>query len=406
MRIAMIMNGFPEISEKFLINQVSGLLEAGIDLDIYAAVRPSGSMRHFAAERYGMYDRARYTRAARSTKTRVLDAPRLILSNFWSNPVAATRALSTKRYATAARNLKTLYFLEAFGKERYDIVHCHFGPNGLTGSFLKDSGIAKALIVTFHGSDINSYPSRHGTNVFRYLYERADLITANTSFTKGKLVANGCPEGKIAILPVGLRMEEYEFPKERVSRDEATPLTVGRLVEKKGHRYLMDALPSLRTRFSALRWRIIGDGPFMNVLRDHAKELGVSEIVSFEGTKNDQDVAAAYMSSTVFVLPSVTATDGDMEGQGLVIQEAQASRLPVVSTLHNGIPDGLLDGRSGILVPEKDSPALADAIGRLLSDKDLRETYGNAGRDFVAETYDIPLLTKRTVDLYESCITS
>jgi colanic acid/amylovoran biosynthesis glycosyltransferase len=400
MRVAMIVNGFPELSEKFRVNQVTGLIDAGIEVEVFSALSPPAGHIHELSERYALTERTTYARTPRAAKARLAELPALFAICLARSPKAAFRALDVGRYATAARNLKTLYFLRAFGGRRYDLVHCHFGPNGLVGAFLKDCGVARRLVVTFHGSDINSYPRRYGEAVYRTLYDRADLVTVNSQFTKGKVVANGCPEAKIALLPVGLRMEEYPLA-DPAARDPLAILSVGRLVEKKGHRYAIEAFAAVKRRFPGATYRIVGDGPLRGALEDQARELGVADSVLFLGAKDDREVAALYASASIFVLASVTAADGDMEGQGLVLQEAQACALPVVSTLHNGIPDGVLDGVSGFLVPEKDAGALAERMLRLLGDGALRLSMGAAGRAFVSGKYDIPLLTRRTIELYE-----
>jgi len=400
MRVAMIVNGFPELSEKFLVNQVTGLLDAGVELDVYAAVRPAAGKRHGLAERYGLYGSTIYAGVPRSTKARICELPGLLAQGLARDAAATLRALRIRTYATAARNLKTLYFSKSFEGRRYDVIHCHFGPNGLIGAYLKDCGMARGLVVTFHGSDINTYPSRHGKGVYRTLYERADVVTVNSSFTRGKVAANGCLESKLEVLPVGLRMEEY--PEiDPAARDPFTVLTVGRLVEKKGHRYGIEAFALVKRRFPEARYVLAGDGPLRQDLERQAERLGIKDSVIFLGAQSDAEVAALYRSATLFILPSVTASDGDMEGQGLVLQEAQGSGLPVVSTLHNGIPDGVLDGISGFLVPEKDSAALADRVSELLADPVKRATMGGAGRAFVAGTYDTPILTKRILGIYE-----
>lgn len=279
-------------------------------------------------------------------------------------------------------------------------MHCHFGPNGLIGSFLKDSGVAQSLIVTFHGSDINTYPSRYGQAVYHWMYNQVDLVTVNTSFTGGKVEANGCQSEKIRILPVGLIPSDYDT----VNRDSIEPfsiLTVGRLVGKKGHEYLLRALPEVLSRFPRAYWNIAGDGHLQASLEALAHELGISSKVHFLGQCTNSRVKELYALSAVFVLPSVTAPDGDMEGQGLVLQEAQYCQVPIVSTLHNGIPDGVLEGKTGYLVPEKDSIALADRICALFSDPDLARKMGINGHDFVAKNYDTHSLAQTLKGWYQ-----
>jgi colanic acid/amylovoran biosynthesis glycosyltransferase len=400
MKVAMIVNGFPEISEKFLVNQVTGLLEAGAELDVYSALSPPPASAHELARRFRLIERTVYARTPRSTRARLLAAPALFVSCAARDLRGTIRALDFTRYATASRNLKCLYFLHAFGGRKYDLVHCHFGPNGLVGAFLKDAGITKRLIVSFHGSDINTYPKRYGEGVYRYLYEAADLVTVNSRFTAGKVAANGCPESKIEILPVPLRIEEHP-EADPAGREGLKVLTVGRLVEKKGHRYAIEAFARAKRAFPEAEYLVVGDGPLRGDLEARAKELGVADSVRFLGAKGDREVAELYARASIFVLASVTARDGDMEGQGLVLQEAQASGLPVLSTLHNGIPDGVLDGVSGYLVPERDPDALAEKMIELLGDAKARARMGKAGREFVAARYDVGVLTGRLLEMYE-----
>jgi colanic acid/amylovoran biosynthesis glycosyltransferase len=400
--IAMVVGSFPEISQKFILNQVAGLLDEGVDLDIYAAMENPDGKQHALVSAYRMTDRARFASLPPSGKERLRRAPALLARALAADPARAVAALRPC-YATASRGLKNLFFLRSFGDRRYDIVHSHFGPNGLVGAFLKDVGIARRLIVTFHGSDINSYPRKHGVRVYRTLYDRADLVTANTAFTKARIVANGCPEEKIEVLPVGLRMNE--LPETPFSdRSPGMVLTVGRLVEKKGHRHALEAIALLRGRVPSLQYVVAGDGPERQRLEKLASDLGIMDLVVFLGVCTDRAVQDLYRRAAVFVLPSVTASDGDMEGQGLVLQEAQAAGLPVVSTLHNGIPEGVKDGMTGFLVPERDVEALAARIGELLSDSALRRRMGAAGRSFVGSTYDTSILTKRLLELYERVI--
>jgi len=179
-----------------------------------------------------------------------------------------------------------------------------------------------------------------------------------------------------------------------------TLLTVGRLEEKKGHRYALEAVAIVRKTIPGIKYYIAGDGSLRTSLEAYATELGIADNCLFLGACASDKVKDLYCSCAVFTLPSVTAANGDMEGQGLVIQEAQMCGLPVVTTRHNGIPDGLLDGISGFLVEEKDSAALAEEIILLLRDPELCARMGNEGRAFVSSGYDVDVLTAKILKLY------
>lgn len=390
MRIAIIVNSFPEISEKFLLNAFIGLMEEGVDITVFAAHRSKETHREYIES--DLSNRTIYLDIPRSLKKRVLQAPLMFIKLFVKNPKAAIEALNIKKYQTFAKNFKLLWFGNAFNNKHFDVVHCHFGSNGFVGSYLKELKLCKAFFVSFHGSDINTYPTRYGQNVYAHLYKTVDLITVNTQFTGSKVIANGGKPEKIRIHPVGLKPSDYS----KMDRQKLEPysiLTVGRLVEKKGHGYLLKALPIVIKKFPKTIWRIAGSGHLEKELKELAKELHIEDHVQFLGLCNSIQVNALYASSTIFVLPSVTAPDGDMEGQGLVLQEAQASGCPVISTLHNGIPDGVLDGKTGYLVPEKDSLALAEKIQFLFSNPEIAKSMGVEAQLFVSQKYDIKNLS-------------
>ena len=105
--------------------------------------------------------------------------------------------------------------------------------------------------------------------------------------------------------------------------------------------------------------------------------------------------------SHIFILSSITAKDGDQEGQGLVLQEAQAMGLPILSTYHNGIPEGVVDKKSGFLVPERDVDALADRLNYLIEHPNTWQDMGKTGREFVEKKYDIKKLNQKLVEIYQ-----
>lgn len=400
MKIAIILNSFPEISEKFLLNHIVGALEAGQDITVFAAHRPMNPVRHELFDRHKVHECVRYVDIPRNLWRRVIAFPPLFFRLLFRNPRAACEALNIPKYKTVARNVKLLYFGLTFATDTgYDLVHCHFGPNGLVGAYLKTCGFVRALVTTFHGSDINTYPARFGSDVYSHLYRTADSITANTEFTKSKIMANGCDPEVITVIPVGLVLADFD----NIDRSRVRPhsvLTVGRLEEKKGHHYALEAIASLIPSIPDIHYFIAGDGSLRPSLERRAAELGIKAHVTFLGVVTGDQVRSLYEMSEIFTLPSVTASNGDMEGQGLVLQEAQMCMLPVVTTRHNGIPDGLIDGKTGFLVPEKDPEALADRMSYLLGNSEIGRAMGAEGRSFVSTKYDVRALTSAFAALY------
>ena len=148
----------------------------------------------------------------------------------------------------------------------------------------------------------------------------------------------------------------------------------------------------------------MGEGVLRPSLENLIAELGISNKVKLVGWKTHDELHKLYADSHIFILSSVTASDGDKEGQGLVLQEAQAMGLPVLSTLHNGIPDGVLDGKSGFLVPERDVDALAEKLNYLVEHPEVWSEMGLAGRKFVEQNYDINKLNDKLVQIYQDLL--
>ena len=142
----------------------------------------------------------------------------------------------------------------------------------------------------------------------------------------------------------------------------------------------------------------------MNAYSRKVNRLSLQETVEFLGSLPSNQVRRLYRRAHLFILPSVTASNGDKEGQGLVLQEAQAMGLPVISTRHNGIPEGVLDGESGFLVPEKDPKALEEKILYELANPNLWGPLGRRGHKFVAEKYDIKILNKQLEQIYQEAV--
>jgi colanic acid/amylovoran biosynthesis glycosyltransferase len=393
MKVAIIVNTFPELSETFIINHIAGEIFSGIDVTVFAAHRSKSSLRHDIFNKCNIEERTIYLNVPRQLILRFLQGPWLFIKLFLKRPKTAIEALRFKKYQTVAKNMKLLYFGLFFFDKYYEVIHCHFGMNGLIGAYLKECGFCNKIVTTFHGADINSYPKKYGAGVYKTLYEKSDIITTNTEFTKSKIMKNGGPKNTV-VIPEGMFFDDFK-PDSGINKIPYSVITIGRLEEKKGYPYSLEAIACVKKIIPSVVYYIIGIGSLYHDLVQYAETLDIKDNCHFLGARTNVEVKQHLNQCEVFVLPSITASNGDMEGQGLVLQEAQALGLPVISTLHNGIPDGVPDGKSGFLVPEKDSKLLAERIITLLQDKMLRQKMGEAGRQFVKEKYDIPVIVKQ-----------
>jgi colanic acid/amylovoran biosynthesis glycosyltransferase len=409
MKIAFILGQFPTLSQTFIINQITGLIDLGHDVDIYAVkFSVDGTSKvHSDVLAYQLLERTYYTPTMPINRTwRKIKGLGLLFVIFWKAPSVFLRALSVGKGGRGVLNLiyRAIPFLP---RPTYDVIHSHFGPNGLLAFRLKQCGLIPApIITTFHGFDVNAEPLRSGSDMYQELFREEAVYTVNSSFTMRKVVSLGCPEKQVHKLPVGFNPATYPF-KERTLRpgEPVKIITVARLGEKKGIEYSIRAVSIVAKRYPQVQYQIVGEGPLRGTLEQLIEALDLSRNVRLLGWKTQDEVRDLYAGAHMFILSSVTASNGDMEGQGLVLQEAQAMGLPVVSTLHNGIPEGVLDGQSGYLVPERDVDALAAKLIYLIEHPELWPAMGLAGRKFVEQNYDIKQLNMELVKLYHHAIT-
>lgn len=408
MQIAFIVNKFPCLSQTFILNQITGLIDRGHKVDIYATKSDVTSKIHTDVDKYNLLDKVYYFPEVPNNKFHRLIKGFVLLTRHYRKPKFLLNIISKRRgYGIQLLSLRWIYSTVPFlYRQKYDIVHCHFGTNGLKGMIFQDiRNLSPKLVTTFHGYDVNSETYTSNNNIYKPLCYAGDLYTVNSTYTKNKAIKLGFPKERIVKLPVGLNLSKYGFQEKRLLSEEKIKIvTVARLVEKKGIEYSIKSVAKVIKSYPNVEYQIIGDGELRPKLENLIASLGLVDKIKLCGWMNENEVRQRYKNAHIFILSSVTASNGDMEGQGLVLQEAQAMGLPVLSTLHNGIPDGVLDGKSGFLVPEKDVDALAEKLQYLVEHPESWAEMGKAGRNFVEKHFDINKLNDRLVGIYQKLL--
>jgi len=407
------------------------LLDLGHVLDIYADTRvESGAPVHPEVGRYGLLERTTFMDMPPETapwempvwpvagrtwlpgsETAVRNSVRLgralpkLVRCLAHSPRLTLEVLSRSQYRYQAASLSALHRLAVLCRKpkKYDVLHAHFGPVGNSFRFARTLWKAP-MIVSFHGYDFSTQPRREGRELYGRLFETIDAITVNSQYTRRQVEKLGSPAEKLHHLPVGVDPNEFPFRERTFQRGGPVRiLTVARLQEIKGHEYAIRAVGKLRERHPAVRYDVVGDGPLRKKLEDLAKQLELQDRVVFHGALDGAAVRGLMDEGHVFVLASVSV-EGDQEGQGLVLQEAQAAGLPVIATRHGALPEGILPDQSGFLVPERDVDALAERLNFLVEHADIWPMMGRAGRRFVEEYFDIRKLNLRLEELYAEAI--
>ena len=393
MKTAAIVYEFPSLSETFVQSQIDGLIEAGCDVRIFAdgADAPAGAPISDA-----LIERVRYFGLPLKSVRELVG----IRKSKTAPSGPATHGNPSQGAGSTGNRARLRLKLEAraFKQDRvFDVIHAHFGPNGVRAVRLRSMGvIAGPVITSFYGYDIGRHWARSG---YDQLFDEGNLFIALSDHMRDQLVALGCPEGKIAVHRLGVDLTQLDSSPRQV-RDVFEIISIARLVEKKGIEFGLRAVADLSRRGIPVRYTVAGDGPLRATLEGIARELGIDGIVRFTGGQAHSAVLKTLRHSDVLLAPSVTATDGDVEGTPVAILEAGASGLPVVATRHSGIPEIVRDGESGFLVEERNVGELADRLAQLAGSPPLRKTMGTAGKAVVAEKHVIRKLNATLLEIY------
>lgn len=333
-----------------------------------------------------------------------VDASSLVLED-----LPAQRTLHRRVWQVVTRDPRP--FVELMGEYRPSLIHAHFGVEGVYALPLaRVLGIP--LVTTFHGFDATTSKRgflRSGSpSWIKYAISRkelareGDLFLCVSEFIRECVLALGFPAERTRVHYIGVDTQAIQV---RDPLDETpTILHVARLVEKKGTEYLIRAFGLTASRWPETELVIIGTGPLKADLEALTKSLGLLHRVRFLGALAHPQVMSRMAKACMLVLPSVLAKTGDAEGLGMVLVEAAATGVPVIGTLHGGIPEAIVDERTGYLVAERDSDSLADRMERLLADPAGRLEMGARARVMAEARFDIIRQTEELEELYRGVL--
>lgn len=398
---------FPKLSETFVSDQVRSLVLRGFHVTVFTEFS-EGSLDSFVRS-IGQESRERLN-VVYVGRDPTMYRSAIFFARF-------IRSLFIRQFfATALRNaiwdrpsLKRMYIyameLERGSYDRSSILICHFGPTGILGYMVRMLlKLECHQITVFHGNDVSGVLQRISKKYYSCLFhDPCHTSVAISNKWKNLLVSIGEPNA--VHIPLGVSVEEsFEGLHRWRKPEEFRVLTVGRLVEKKAHLDVIVALSKLlddRCFVDRVRYSIVGDGPELNRILTAVDRLGLRQVVELHGALTHEEVISFMKKSDVFVLPSRTALDGDMEGIPIVLMEAMAHGVPVISTLHSGIPELIEPGVSGLLVAEGDTDALSSALYRLYEDPNYCFRLAERAFTTVSRDYNLEKNIDKFVELIE-----
>jgi len=390
MRILHIVTAFPrfpnDIISPWLVEMLKRLRAAGHDVEVLAPAYRGGGNREFdgiPVHRFRYFparwedlthDQATPDRLRRSLRYKIMPLF-YVLGGVW----AAWR-LGRRR--------------------RYEVVHVHWPlPHALFGWAARRACGAR-MVTSWYGVELRWVKSSLPwlKRFLVWALRTSDQVVAISSATAREITN---------VVPVSVRVIPYTvgFPETAAgpslprAGDSFLILFVGSLVERKGVRYLIDALPLLPAQLHA-KLVIIGDGAERSRLEAQVRARGLQHLVEVRGRVAEQELRRAYGAASVLVLPAIVDARGDTEGLGVVLLEAMSYGVPVIGSDLGGITDIVVDGQTGLLVPPQDSAALAAALERLATDRDLARRLGEAGAGHVRRHFSWPAIIAQWEECY------
>jgi glycosyltransferase involved in cell wall biosynthesis len=304
--------------------------------------------------------------------------------------------------------------MRKFEAEGANLMHAHFGHDGIL-ALPYARHLQVPLVVTLHGHDVNIRPEsyRSGEHGFwhkRYPEQFGVLVRqrnvhfiAVSNVLRQAAIHYGVTPDRVAVCYTGIDLRQFEPGPKPIAERPLRILFVGRLVEMKGCAYLIEAFPEIARRIPGAELVVIGDGPLRNDLESLARNFNVR--VQFLGAVKPDIVKQHLHEARVLCLPSITASNGNFESFGMVLLEAQASGVPVVTSAVGG-GEGLANEVTGFTFPEKDVNALVRKVCDMLGNDELTSRMAAAGPAYVREHFDIIRCTKRIEDLYDEILST
>jgi glycosyltransferase involved in cell wall biosynthesis len=386
-RIAVFTQTFVRPTETFIYQTTKGLAAAGHEVTVYTRGRDCESERPFDP---------------------VVTIP---LPRTWDPYHVVRKALRTV-LGDAAGSEKLAIVQDRMSKAlesaRTEVILANYGPGGFFMTPIAER-LGLPLLTSFHGVDASRFlRSAEWRRRYKILFAQAAGITGPSEYVRGRLIEAGSPPERTHVLHYGIPTDRIAFcpPGARYDGGPVRFLFVGRMTPKKAPVTLLRSFAVAREELGDVgaTLTLLGDGPLWDEVAAECDRLGVSDVVDLRGRVSHEEVISAFQHAHIYVQHSVTAEDGDEEGLPVSITEALAGGLPVVATRHSGIPEVVIDGRTGYLVEEEDIAGMGAAMARIAKNPGNWDKFGRAGRDLLEAEFRTDLVQARLQGLLSNAV--
>lgn len=400
MRLAFFLAAYPVTSETFVLRQIRGMISLGHDVTIVTGFHDKSIPDPFEGAAP-----VRVIRPIGSNQGGLMRQAAGVISLIASAKSAKGRkCIRAAKVALQGGLVAPLMDIAGSAKASlgdYDVIIAHFGPAGVRAMYLRDAGLISGKIATvFHGLDVTEKSLlRRFLPHYKILFAKTEALLPISALWKQRLIAWGADAGKISVHRMGVDVTQFAFVGNRALNQPLRIMTTARFVQKKGLIYAIQAICSVR---EDVHFMIVGYGPLETELR--AASLACSNRITFAGKMSHKDVLNALGDTDAFLLPSVVADNGDMEGIPVSLMEAMALGVITISTWHSGIPELISDGTEGFLVQERNAGEIADVIARIVGGGENLPEMRRAARAKVELEFDNEKLDLRLQALLQNAL--
>ncbi len=399
--LGMILKGYPRISETFISNEIYLLEQSGIEIHIISMREPRENFTHESVKRIRADITYLPDRILPHLHTLAVHNFLLLCSmpgRYLKTAVFMLKQLvKTKRSATLKHFLQAGYFTHILKKAGITHLHAHFAHSPTSVAVFGSKLCNVPFSFTGHAKDVYTQdPEKLARKI-----ALAQFVVTCTGVNKTYLESIAPQGSDINVVHHGIDVRLFS-PK----HDKTTPhtpaniISVARLTAKKGLPTVFEALSLLKKRGIDFRYTLIGTGEEREALEKQARSLGIFERIDWLGVRPHEDVVTALDQADVFVLGCQVLDNGDRDGIPNVLVESMAMGLPVVATEISAIPELIENNETGLLVPQRDPEALANALERMLSDETLRARLIEKAKQRVHNDFDNARLITDLVSIF------
>lgn len=403
MKIGILVESFPKISQTWLDNQLIDLLTRGHDITIYSVYPNLDPIIHQQVKTYHLQEKTQYFYYPRAKSVRTFLGGLNYIFKYIGNTNFFKIFLAIK--AVIEKKLEPLFafnyvFLDNI--ENLDILHAHFGEMGVFAAKMKKVGMLRKtkIVVSFHGHDIFPFKKDFYKEEYMIFEKYANALLVNSEYSE--FLLNEIISFKhVRILPVGLNIDYFKPDSNQSLGEKVRLVFLGRMVYLKGGLIMIEIFHRLIRRNPDLKLIMIGDGEKKEEIEVKVKTYGLENSVQIKGTLSQDQIIDEFKGASIYVYPGLL--DPFFKGgdtQGLVVQEAQAMELPVVCSDVGGVKYGMIEGKTGFLVKEGDIDGFLEKIQFLIDHQEERIKMGKAGRSFVKEKFDSKVIGDQLEKVY------